>query len=533
MTQEQEKSIQRTKGVTNHSCNGTGAAPANVAATGKIDTRTTICPDILACIGQTPLVQLNQIPQKINPNIKCQILAKCEFFNAGGSVKDRIGYQMIVDAEKSGRIKPGDTLIEPTSGNTGIGLALAAAVKGYKCIIVLPEKMSKEKVDVLKALGAEIVRTPTEAAYDAPDSHISVAKRLHTEIPNSHILDQYTNISNPNAHYYGTAEEIWTQCDGKIDMLVAGAGTGGTITGIAKRLKELNPNIIVVGIDPEGSILAIPENLNDKKRLEPYDVEGIGYDFIPDVLDRSIIDKWYKSNDTDSLVMMRRLIRDEGLLCGGSCGAAVSCALQAVQEYNLTEHQRCVVILPDSVRNYMTKALSDDWMLDHSFIDNDIIKPKTIKTWWSDRYVRDIPLAIPLTITSDVTCKAAIALLKQEGFDMVPVIGANGSVIGVLTEGNMTSKILAGRVESDVVSVAEAEVIYKTFRKIGLNDKLDDLARFLDHEPFVLVVTEQRCFNVENKIETKTVVSGIVTRIDLLDYISKGEGFESEGIDNE
>jgi len=231
--------------------------------------------------------------------------------------------------------------------------------------------------------------------------------------------------------------------------------------------------------------------------------------------------------------MMRRLIRDEGLLCGGSCGAAVSCALQAVQEYNLTEHQRCVVILPDSVRNYMTKALSDDWMLDHSFIDNDIIKPKTIKTWWSDRYVRDIPLAIPLTITSDVTCKAAIALLKQEGFDMVPVIGANGSVIGVLTEGNMTSKILAGRVESDVVSVAEAEVIYKTFRKIGLNDKLDDLARFLDHEPFVLVVTEQRCFNVENKIETKTVVSGIVTRIDLLDYISKGEGFESEGIDNE
>jgi cystathionine beta-synthase len=182
---------------------------------------------------------------------------------------------MIIDAEASGRIKPGDTLIEPTSGNTGIGLALAAAVKGYRCIIVLPEKMSKEKVDVLKALNAEIVRTPTEAAWDAPDSHISVAKRLQSEIPNSHILDQYSNVSNPNAHYYGTAEEIWTQCDGKVDMFVAGAGTGGTITGIARKLKEKNPNLIVVAVDPEGSIMAQPESLNDNKKLEPYQVEGM------------------------------------------------------------------------------------------------------------------------------------------------------------------------------------------------------------------------------------------------------------------
>lgn len=413
-------------------------------------------------------------------------------------------------------------MIEPTSGNTGIGLALASAVKGYKCIIVLPEKMSKEKVDVLKALGAEIVRTPTEAAYDAPDSHISVAKRLQSEIPNSHILDQYKNPSNPNAHYYGTAEELWIQCSQKIDMLVAGAGTGGTITGIAKKLKEYNPNIIIVGVDPEGSILAEPPLLNDYKRLEPYAVEGIGYDFIPDVLDRALVDKWYKSNDTDSLVMMRRLIRDEGLLCGGSCGSAVSIALKAAKDYNLTSDQRCVVILPDSVRNYMTKALSDAWMLDHSFIDNDVIKPKTIQTWWADHFVRDIPLATPLTITSNVTCKAAISLLKQEGFDMVPVIGENGSVIGVVTEGNISSQILSGRIHSDNISVEEANVIYKTFRKIGLNDKLADLAHALDHEPFALVVTEQRCFNDENKIETKIVVSGIVTRIDLLDYISKG-----------
>ena len=486
-----------------------------------IDTRTQISPSILSCIGNTPLVQLNSIPKTYS--IPSQLLAKCEFFNAGGSVKDRIGLQMILDAEASGRIKPGDTLIEPTSGNTGIGLALAAATKGYRCIICLPEKMSKEKVDVLKALGAEIVRTPTEAAWDAPDSHISVAKRLQSEIPNSHILDQYSNPSNRAAHYYGTAEEIWKQCDGKVDMLVAGAGTGGNISGVAQRLKEYNPNLIVVGVDPEGSILAQPEALNDARRLEPYQVEGIGYDFIPEALDRNLIDHWVKSNDTDSLVMMRRLIRDEGLLCGGSCGAAVSCAVEAVKKFQLKEDQRCVIILADSVRNYMTKALSDDWMLDHQFIDHDVIKPKKMEAWWADQRVCDIPLATPLTITSEVTCIDAIQLLKKEGFDMVPAM-CNGNVAGVVTEGNMTSKILSGQAKSND-TVADAKVIYKTFRKVGINDKLADVAQMLNHEPFVLVVTEQRCFNGESpgKVDTKTVVSGIVTRIDLLDYISKNE----------
>jgi len=263
-------------------------------------------------------------------------------------------------------------------------------------------------------------------------------------------------------------------------MLVAGAGTGGTITGISRKLKEKNPNLIVVAVDPEGSILAQPHSLNETKMLEPYQVEGIGYDFIPNVLDRTVVDHWMKSNDTDSLVMMRRLIRDEGLLCGGSCGAAVACAMEAAKIFKLRKDQRCVVILPDSVRNYMTKALSDDWMLDHQFIDNDVIKPKKMEHWWCDKRVFDISLAIPLTITPEVTCKAAIQLLKQEGFDMVPVIAENGDVAGVVTEGNMTSKILAGIVKSDQ-TVSEAKVIYKTFRKIEMNDKLADLAHALDH----------------------------------------------------
>lgn len=244
---------------------------------------------VLDHIGNTPMVKLNKVSRKLD----CEIFAKCEFFNAGGSVKDRIGKRMIEDAERSGRIKPGDTLIEPTSGNTGIGLALTAAIKGYRMIITLPEKMSQEKVDVLKALGAEIFRTPTDAAWDSPDSHIGVAKILNEEIPNSHILDQYANPSNPMAHYEGTAEEIWEQCEGKVDMVVMSAGTGGTITGVARRLKELNPNMIVVGVDPIGSILAQPDNLNTEG-VNTYKVEGIGYDFIPRVLDRSIVDSWIK-----------------------------------------------------------------------------------------------------------------------------------------------------------------------------------------------------------------------------------------------
>lgn len=500
-----------------------------------------ICDSVLDVIGDTPLVRLN----RVGADLPCELLAKCEFFNAGGSVKDRIGRKMVEDAEKEGRIKPGDTLIEPTSGNTGIGLALAAAVKGYRCIITMPEKMSKEKVDVLKALGAEIVRTPTEAAFDAPDSHISVARRLQTEIPNSHILDQYANPSNPNAHYEGTAAEIIRQCDGKVDMLVAGVGTGGTISGLAKRLKEHNPDIIIVGCDPEGSILAVPESLNDKRRLESYQVEGIGYDFIPDVLDRSLIDQWYKSNDHESLVMMRKLIRDEGLLCGGSCGAAVSVAVKAAK--TLKKGQRCVIILPDSVRNYMTKALSDHWMSDQGFVDGDVIKEKSYQTWWATKRVCDLHINTPLTITADVCCKDAIALLKREGFDMVPVLD-DGCVMGVVTEGNMTARILSGRCGPEE-TVMDAGVIYKTFHKFGMNDTLATIAQALDHDPVVLIVTEQRCFTggkrskptsspvgetkleaVTNKdgshdgaVTTRSVISGIVSRIDLLDFISHGE----------
>lgn len=275
---------------------------------------------------------------------------------------------MILGAEKSGRIKRGDTLIEPTSGNTGIGLALTAAVLGYRMIITLPEKMSQEKVSVLKALGAEVIRTPTEAAFDAPESHIGVAKKLNGEIKDSHILDQYANDDNPNAHYYGTAEEILKQCDGKVDVVVISAGTGGTLTGIAKKLKEKIPKVVIVAVDPYGSLLADPE----KDEVGTYQVEGIGYDFVPKVCHRDLVDKWVKTRDTESFTMARRLIKEEGLLCGGSSGSAVWGAIQACKDLKLTKGQRCVVILPDSVRNYMTKFLSDDWMIKNKHMKGEV-----------------------------------------------------------------------------------------------------------------------------------------------------------------
>jgi cystathionine beta-synthase len=311
--------------------------------------------NILTTIGNTPVVRMNQIGNEL----ECELFSKCEFFNPGGSIKDRIGWKMVEDAEQSGRIKPGDTLIEPTSGNTGQGIALAAAVKGYECIITLPEKMSKEKQIALEALGAKIIRTPTEASFDSPESHIGVAKKLQKEIPNSHILDQYANPSNPEAHYDGTAQEILDVFGKDLHMVVMGVGTGGTITGVAKRLKEEIPDIVIVGADPVGSILG------GGTKVEPYLVEGIGYDFFPDVLDNDLVDEYVKTEDEESFIMARRLIKEEGFLCGGSCGSAMVAALKSAK--HLDKNKRCLVVLPDSIRNYMTKFPNDQWMKGQGF----------------------------------------------------------------------------------------------------------------------------------------------------------------------
>lgn len=380
-----------------------------------------LCNTILEAIGKTPLVKLHRVTQ----SLRCNVYAKCEFVNPGGSVKDRIGYQMVIDAEAEGRIKPGDTLIEPTSGNTGIGIALAGAVKGYRVIITMPEKMSREKQVVLEALGAEIIRTPTEAAYDAPESHISIARKLQKELPNAHILDQYANPSNPQAHYLYTAQEIIDDLDGKIDMVVMGAGTGGTLTGVARRIKEHNPNVIIVGADPVGSILAGGDYVGS------YKVEGIGYDFIPDVLDRNLVDRWIKTNDRQSFLLARRLMREEGLLCGGSCGSALSATLIAAA--SLPENANCVVILPDGVRNYMTKFVDDKWMHDNRFDQADL--EGNVENLLSKQ--QSHPL---LTIATTDSAATAVHLMRDKGISQLPVISDN-RLVGILSEQDLLESL--------------------------------------------------------------------------------------------
>ncbi|GAA5961797.1 hypothetical protein JCM3765_004076 [Sporobolomyces pararoseus] len=326
----------------------------------------------LSLIGHTPLVRLDKLAKE--EGIKCNILAKVEGFSAGGSVKDRIALRMVEEAERLGQITPGKTiLVEPTSGNTGIGLALVSAIKGYRCIIVMPEKMSLEKQNTIHALGAEIVRTPTEKSFDDPESHIGVANRIVKEIPHAVMLNQYDNPNNPDAHYHTTALEILASItstpstpehpsSGKVDLLVAGAGTGGTISGLSRRLRESNPDLLTLGVDPVGSILARPETLNEMGPEDSpiYKVEGTGYDFVPKALDHSVITHWIKTRDAESFETCRRLIRTEGLMVGGSSGASVWSALEwlkspeGFEKVGKHEGKNVVVVLPDSLRNYVT-----------------------------------------------------------------------------------------------------------------------------------------------------------------------------------
>eukprot|EP01135_Chromosphaera_perkinsii_P003321 Nk52_evm21s240 gene=Nk52_evmTU21s240 len=419
---------------------------------------------------------------------------------------------MVAEAEMSGRLQPGDTIIEPTSGNTGIGLALAAAVKGYRCIIVLPEKMSKEKVDTMKALGAEIVRTPTEAAWDAPESHINVAKRLNESIPRSHILDQYTNTGNPSAHYEGTAEEILYSLDGKVDMLVAGAGTGGTVSGTAKKLKEKCPDIHVVGVDPFGSILARPESLN--KPAESYLVEGIGYDFIPEVMKHEYVDEWVKTNDEDAFITAREIIRKEGLLCGGSSGCAMHVALEKAK--SLKEGQNCVVVLPDGVRNYMTKFLSDDWMMDHGLIAPDaaFLPKKEEEAKWAGYTVKDLDLPVPVCVDPTTPCGEAIKTMEENHFNQVPVCDGK-NVVGVVTLGNLLSFMSHMKIKSnDPVSKVMFKFNLKSpYFKITLDTPISGLITFFDANS-VAIVTDGKSREIKS----------LVTKVDMLKFLVQLEG---------
>jgi cystathionine beta-synthase len=477
----------------------------------KYEEKPNILPDILWAIGNTPLVRLNKIPKQYG--LKCQILAKCEFFSAGGSVKDRIGLKMILDAERDGLISKGSTIIEPTSGNTGIGLALACAVKGYKCIIVMPEKMSNEKVSILHALGAKIVRTPTTARYDAPNSHIRVAQKLCHQIKNSIILDQYRNPGNPLAHYDSTAEEILKQTDGKVDMIVIGAGTGGTVTGVGRKFKEVIPECQVVAVDPRGSILAEPPILNESE-ITFYEVEGIGYDFVPSVMDRNVVDKWLKTDDKPSFEMARKLIAEEGLLCGGSSGSAVVAALEAAKD--LKEGQRCVVILPDGVRNYMTKFLDDNWMNERHFGNYDDDSQQKKPWFWNEPIHSLVKGMNAESISPNTKCFEAISIMRRHGYDQLPVLRPDSLVlIGMVTVGHVMSKIST---EAVTMESPVSEIVIENYPKIERNGKLGSVSKILKNNYYVVVF--------DKVSETEESIAGIITHIDFLNYLSELDSYE-------
>lgn len=316
-----------------------------------------VCDSILDTIGHTPMVRIKRLFQEFP---QTTVLAKVEFMNPNGSMKDRIALRMVENAEREGRIKPGDTLVEPTSGNTGLGLAMVCAAKGYKLIITMPMKMSEEKRRLLRAFGAELILTPTELAHDHPDNYIEIAKRIAREQPNTHMLNQYENPGNPEGHYLGTGPEIWEQTGGRLDYFICGMGTGGTITGTGKFLKEKNPDIKVIGIDPVGSIFSGGEP-------GQYMVEGIGYDFWPKVFDRSVVDEMVTVNDRDSFAEARRLAKEEGMLAGGSTGTVIAGARKFLSRPE-TQEKTAVIMLHDSGRSYISKIYSDDWMREHAFL---------------------------------------------------------------------------------------------------------------------------------------------------------------------
>jgi cystathionine beta-synthase len=469
--------------------------------------------DITDCVGNTPMVRINNITKK--DGIKCEILAKCEFLNPGGSVKDRIGRRMVVDALKDGRIKEGDVLIEPTSGNTGIGLSVAAAAKGMKMIITMPEKMSQEKRDVLTALGAEIIRTPNHYSWDHKYCHIGIAFQLEADLENAHVLDQYKNPGNPLAHYEETGKEIWEQCDGRLDYVFIGAGTAGTITGISRYLKEKDSNIKIIGIDPFGSILAEPAELNTPGPEGGYHVEGIGYDFIPRVCDRTLVDEWMKSGDDESFECARRLIKEEGFLCGGSSGTALAATLQYVKENNVGEGKRCVFLCPDNIRNYISKFVNNDWMYEHGQISEEECMERNIPKlipytqWGQDYKISDLPLQEALFLDSKQNCKEAIALMKAKNYDQFPVKDAeSGKTLGMVRLNDLTEKLAKRKVN---LTGKVTDVMTKDYRNISGHMPLSELSRIFEKQHFVFV---------DNKF--------IASNFDLLTFMSEKMEIEEQ-----
>ena len=392
--------------------------------------------NVLESIGNTPLIRLNRVVFGV---VAGTVLAKAEFFNPAGSIKDRIGIAIIESAEREGRLRPGGTIVEATSGNTGAGLAMAAAVKGYKTVFVMPDKMSDEKVRFLRAYGARVVITPTAVAPDDPRSYYSVAARIVKETPNSILANQYHNPANPEAHYRTTGPELWQQTSGKIDVLVAGLGTGGTISGTARFLKEQNPEIKVVGVDIQGSLLyetwklgRMPEDPHPKT----YKIEGIGEDFLPSTLDLHLMDEVVQVDDRESFLMARRLVREEGLFAGGSSGSAVAGVLKSQIVRNLKPDQTVVVILPDSGDRYLSKFYDDNWMRENGYLPAARSEDNVARLL---EFRKKIPL---VTARSEDRITTVVEKMKSYDISQLPVVDSAGRLIGIVSEVDLLDHLL-------------------------------------------------------------------------------------------
>jgi cystathionine beta-synthase len=460
------------------------ATAETIDGIGTLDVRESI----LETIGNTPLVRLNSVARGIHPSL----FAKVEFLNPGGSVKDRIGISMIEAAERAGALKPGGTIVECTSGNTGVGLAIAAAIKGYKTIFVMPDKMSEEKIRQLRAFGARVVITPTAVEPDDPRSYYSVARRLATETPNALLVGQYWNPANPEAHYRTTGPELWRQTGGRIKAFIAGMGTGGTISGTGKYLKEQNPAVTVVGIDPIGSLLHHYFQTRELGPAHGYKVEGVGEDFLPATLDFDVIDDVVQVNDRESFTMTRRLVREEGLFCGGSCGLAVAGALKWLRTADLAEDDIVVVLLPDSGSRYLSKVFDDTWMRENGFLE--------------EGTVYDLLLRQPRELISaqeHTSIEAAIRLMKNHGISQLPVLDANSGLHGIISESDLLEYLLGGGAMDHTIADLHAHEVATT----APDTSIEELRGILTRHPAAVVVEEGR-------------VTGIVTKIDVIEYLA-------------
>ena len=443
---------------------------------------------ILDLVGHTPMVRLQKVARGIRPTI----LAKLEQLNPGGSVKDRIALTMIEDAERSGLLRQGGTIIEPTSGNTGHGLAMVAAIKGYNMIFVMPDKMSAEKISLLRAYGADVVVCPTNVERESPQSYYSVAERLSHEIPGAFQPNQYFNPRNPEAHYRTTGPEVWEQTEGRIDVFVAGMGTGGTISGVARYLKEKKPSVHIVGADPEGSLYSGP--------IAPYKVEGVGEDFMPGTMDIKLVDQIVQVTDKQSFVAARRLAREEGILVGGSSGMALHAALEVARDRGPDDV--IVVLFPDTGRNYLSKFFSDEWMRQNGFLAR--LGAVRIREVLAEHPGGMPPL---VTVESGKSVGEAIDLMQRYGISQMPVTeGSNGrGVVGSLQERTLLDRVYR---DPSVVTTAVSSAMDAPFSQVGVDSSIDDAFERLTRGEQAVVV-------VENEAPV-----AVITRADLLEFVA-------------